>query len=57
MITGGADGKLVVWRDATDEIYEAEMEKRDEIILKLIILLSTEKFNKNDDDGLFVCFS
>lgn len=34
VVTGGADGKLIVWRDITDEILEEKMEEREEIILK-----------------------
>jgi U3 small nucleolar RNA-associated protein 13 len=34
VISGGADGRLIVWRDITDEILGEELEKREEILLK-----------------------
>ncbi len=33
-VSGGADGKLIVWKDVTEEIYEEELEKREDILLK-----------------------
>ena len=33
-VSGDADGKLVVWKDVTEEELEEELEKREEIILQ-----------------------
>ncbi len=33
-ISGGADGKLILWKDVTHEKKEEELEKRQEILLK-----------------------
>ena len=33
-ISGGADGKLVLWKDVTTEEREKELEKREEILLQ-----------------------
>ena len=33
-VSGGADGKLIVWKDVTEELYEEELEKREEVLLK-----------------------
>jgi U3 small nucleolar RNA-associated protein 13 len=33
-VSGGADGRLNVWKDVTSELYEEEMEQREDIILK-----------------------
>jgi U3 small nucleolar RNA-associated protein 13 len=37
-VSGGADGKINVWKDVTSELYEEEMEKRNDIILKYAFL-------------------
>jgi U3 small nucleolar RNA-associated protein 13 len=34
VLTGAADGKLIVWKDVTDEIYEEELDKREDILIK-----------------------
>lgn len=34
IISGGADGKLIVWRDVTDEMLAEELEEREEVLLK-----------------------
>ncbi len=33
-VSGGADGRLVVWKDVTQEEREEELEKREEILLQ-----------------------
>ena len=33
-LSGGADGKLIIWRDVTEEKREEELEQRQEIVLK-----------------------
>lgn len=33
-VSGGADGRLVIWKDVTQEEREIELEKREEILLQ-----------------------
>lgn len=33
-ISGGADGKLIIWKDVTHEKREEELEQRQEVLLK-----------------------
>ena len=33
-VSGGADGRLIVWKDITEEEREEELEKREEVLLK-----------------------
>ena len=33
-ISGGADGKLIIWKDVTNEKREEDLEKKQEIILQ-----------------------
>jgi len=33
-VSGGADGRLVIWKDVTEEEREIELEKREEILLQ-----------------------
>ncbi len=37
-VSGGADGKVNVWKDITSELHEEELEKRDDIILKYALI-------------------
>jgi len=34
VLSGGADGRLVIWRDVTEEKREELMEQRQEVLLK-----------------------
>lgn len=34
VVSGAGDGKLIVWRDVTDQILDEELDKRDEVLLK-----------------------
>ena len=48
-LTGGADSKLILWKNTTDEIHSEEMEKREEILLKeqeLMNCLKDKKYKK-----------
>jgi len=44
IITGGADGKLIVWNDVTSEHREEELEKREEILLKYFLFIRKHSF-------------
>lgn len=37
VVSGAADGKLIVWKDVTDEIYDQELEQREDILLKFVL--------------------
>ena len=48
-LTGGADSKLILWKNITNEIHEQEMEKREDILLKeqeLMNCLKDKKYKK-----------